>query len=331
MKDEGVKAARRAGVISWLVLGVALVLVGCDRGPEPAVRVGTNLWPGYEPLYLARDLGYFTDEEVRLVELASASEVIRHFSNGNLDAAALTLDEVLLLAQAGLDPRIICVMDVSHGGDVILGQASIASMDQLVGKRVAVETTALGSYVLARALELSGLQASDIKVVPTAYSDHESVFRSGKVDAVVTFEPVRTRLLAAGATPLFDSRAIPGEVVDVLVVSPDFLERNPQALRALLDSWFRALEYLDEQAEDAYVRIGRRLALDAREVAAGYEGLRLPGRSENRELLTGGDHTEPSLLRVADALADSMRDNRLIDGPADTKALFRDVPQLLHE
>ena len=53
-----------------VVLIVLLACVGCTPDPEPILRVGTNVWPGYEPLYLARDLGYL-DESIRLVEYSS--------------------------------------------------------------------------------------------------------------------------------------------------------------------------------------------------------------------------------------------------------------------
>jgi hypothetical protein len=33
-------------------------LFGCMREPEPALRIGTNVWIGSEPLYLARELGH---------------------------------------------------------------------------------------------------------------------------------------------------------------------------------------------------------------------------------------------------------------------------------
>lgn len=31
---------------------------GCARAQTPLLRVGTNVFPGYEPLYLARDPGW---------------------------------------------------------------------------------------------------------------------------------------------------------------------------------------------------------------------------------------------------------------------------------
>jgi NitT/TauT family transport system substrate-binding protein len=40
----------------------------CFHEEKEPLRVGTLLWPGSEPLFLARDLGYIDDGSSRLVE-----------------------------------------------------------------------------------------------------------------------------------------------------------------------------------------------------------------------------------------------------------------------
>ena len=67
------------------------------------------------------------------------------------------------------------------------------------------------------------MSPKDIKIVFLGVSEHERAFKNGKVDAVVTFGSARTKLLAAGAKQLFDSSQIPGEIVDVLIVSEDVI------------------------------------------------------------------------------------------------------------
>ena len=202
-----------------LLLTVGLLgLNGCTREPPPVLRVGANIWPGYEPLYLARDLGYFRGAPIHAVEFTSATQVIRAYQNETIDAVCLTLDEALLLASEGADLRIVLVADFSNGADVIIGTPGTRAMKDLQGRRVGVEDTALGAFFLTRALQESGVQIGDVRVVPMQVQDHEQAFLKGDVDAVVTFEPVRGKLLARGAHILFDSSRLPGEIVDVVLV-----------------------------------------------------------------------------------------------------------------
>lgn len=310
----------RAAIALGRVLALFLVLVtcgGCTPEPTPVLRVGTNVWPGYEPLYLARHLGYF-NSAVRLVEYSSATQVISAYRNGAIEAAALTLDEVLLLAQHGQDPRVVLVMDVSHGGDAILGRAELRSVSDIKGRRVGVEDTALGAYVLSRALQMNGLTWADVLIVPMQVDEHERAFEEGRVDAVVTFEPARSKILMAGARELFDSAQIPGEIMDVLVVRRDLPDRNRREIDMLLRGWFRAVDYLKQYPREASTLSAKRLQIGPDQVLVSYQGLRFPDLAENRALLAG---RPPQLIPAIQHLTTFMVEQKLLQRLLDPTGL----------
>ncbi len=287
-----------------------LTLAGCGDEATTPLMVGTNIWPGYEPFYLAQARGLYSDREIRLIQHPSTSEVIRAFRNGAIPAAAVTLDEALLMLADGMEIKVVLVIDASAGGDVILGHPAIARMEDLRGKRVGCETTALGAFFLCRAAELHGLDCrKDISVVNLEVDEHETAFKAGSVDAVVTFEPVRTRLLEGGAKLLFDSREIPDEIVDVLVVRPEVLrDRRPQ-LEQLLNGWFGALAYMDAHPAEAAALMGRREQLSGDQFAAALSGLKIPGKTLNIEMLSG---SKPRLMSSAGTLAAFMERHGLL-------------------
>jgi NitT/TauT family transport system substrate-binding protein len=286
----------RAVGIGGLCFGIA-GLQGCAKNPEP-VRIGTNLWPGYEPGYLARDLGYFPDQGAKMVQ-----------------------DEAMLPQQSGIEARAILVADISHGADAIIAREGIASMADLRGGRVAVENTALGAFVLTRAMELHGLAPGSIEPVPMTVDESEQIFRSGSADAVVTFEPSRTRLLNAGGRQIFSSREIPNEIVDLLVTRLDYLRDHATSLEAITEGWLRAVEHIERQPANAASRIAPRLDLEPREVLDAFQGLVLPGPEENRLLLGG---SEPALLAPARRLADIMMARKLVSSRVSVDSLFTD-------
>ncbi len=240
-------------------LAGALMLSACGPTWEPVLRIGSNTWPGYEPLYLARSLGEYDGSRIRLVELTSASEVIHKLRSGTLEGAALTLDESLTLLDDGLDLKVILIMDFSNGGDGLLVKPGIASLEDLRGKRIAVETTAVGGIVLDSALRKGGLKPDDVAIVPCPIEDH--VDRYPGVDAVVTFEPMRTKLKKLGAVTLFDSSEIPDRIVDVLVVKSEVVDTHPRSLRRLLEGYFKAREHLASNPDAAAKLMAVRLGL----------------------------------------------------------------------
>ena len=202
----------------FTAIALLLTVTGCVREPEAVLRIGTNVWIGSEPLYLARELGHLDPATVQLVEYPSASEVLRAFRNQAIDGMVISLDELFGLAVDGFQPRIILVVDVSHGADVVVGRRGMRTMHDLKGKSVAVESSALGAFVLSRALAINGMQASDVNVVHLESNEQPEAFEKGQVDAAVTFDPYRAQFLRAGAKTLFDSTQIPGEIVDLLAV-----------------------------------------------------------------------------------------------------------------
>jgi NitT/TauT family transport system substrate-binding protein len=264
-----------------------LPLAGCTREPETALRIGTNVWIGCEPLYLARELGRLDPATVQLVEYPSASEVHRAFRNQAIDGMVISLDELFGLAVDGFQPRIVLVVDVSHGADVVVGRRGMRTMRDLKGKSVAVESSALGAFVLSRALTLNGMQASDVNVVHLESNEQPSAFEKDQVDGAVTFDPYRAQFLRAGAKVLFDSTQIPGEIVDLLAVRATVLEKRPKAIQALLSGWFGAIDYMKSDPKNAARLMGIRQQSTGEQFLEALQGLYIPSRDDNLRMLGG--------------------------------------------
>lgn len=279
------------------------LIVGCVAAPEPVLRVGLNVWPGYEPVFLARELGYFHDSEIRLVEYGSASQVMRAFRNGAIEGAALTLDEVLLLAHDGHRLRVVAVLDLSAGGDVVVARPEIAGLRELRGRRIGVESTALGAYVLVRALQSAELARADVEIVPIEANRHIEAYDQGDVDALVTFEPMRSKLLERGARTLFDSTEIPGEIIDVLVVREDFLKRYPEPVTRLVSGWSRAVDYAEAAPLKAARYMAPRENLSPEAFLQAMAGLEIPSLEDNLRMLSGaGGDLRHNALRLRDVM-----------------------------
>ncbi len=282
-----------------LLVVLVFVLSGCF-GPKKALRIGANIWPGYEPMYLARSLGYYDGQPIQLVEFSSSTEVLRAYRNHLIDVAALTGDEALNAADGDSNNRIVFVCDFSNGADVILAKPKFRSVQDLKGRRVGVETTGLGAYMLSRALEQSGLSVADITIVYVPLSENEEAYTEGRVDAVVTFEPIRSRLLERGARKLFDSSMIPGEIVDVFITHRDLEESQNRALGSLVNGWLRALDYLKNNPDDAATRIAHRQGTTPQQSLEAFKGIIMADRETNRRLLgISGDNLSPVLRRLA--------------------------------
>jgi NitT/TauT family transport system substrate-binding protein len=309
---------------AWFLLGmVALALMvaltSCFGPPSMPLRIGANLWTGYETLFLARDLGELKGKPIRLMDFPSGTEEVRAYRNNEIDGAGLSIDQVITLAATQGDIRIIAILDYSNGGDEILARPGLTTMRDLKGRHIGVEATALGAFFLGRALEINDMTPQDVKVVSLELSDHESAYKTGRVDAVVTFGPARINLLKAGAIPLFDSAQIPGEIVDTLAVSTQAIAENAENLQTLVAGRFKALEYFNRNPADATRRMARRTQVKPEEMLQAFRLLKQPSLEGNVTLVSQRD---PSLVTSMTNFMRVMHDSGLIAKEIDPASLL---------
>ena len=280
-------ALLRRLTVAVLALGLMCGLGGCEKPRLPLV-IGANPWPGYEGLFIARDQGLVDEGRVRVLDFPSTGEVMRAFRNGTLDAAAVTLDEALSLRDTGEQVKVVLVFDISAGADALLARPPLNSLAALRGRRIGLEANTTSSLLLARALEKTGLAAADVTVVPLPLDAQQRALARGEVDAVATFEPVRSQLEQAGARVLFDSTAMPNEIVDVLLVRQSTLEARPDDLAVLIKAWGQAQQRLARAEPAVVVQGGQRSGIAPDLFRHALQGMRLPDLPQNQALLASG-------------------------------------------
>lgn len=302
---------------SLLVAVAALSLTfGCSPEESTSFRVGINPWPGYEFLYLAQEKGFFLEEglEVRVVEFSSLSDTRRAYERGQINALGATVVEVLQIRDnCSRSPQIVQVVDYSNGADVILARPGITNGASLRGSRIGLELESLGVYVLARGLAQSGLSLADVQMASRDQLSMEDRFRSGRLDAIVTYPPTSTKLLRdTKANTIFSSAQIPGEVIDVIAVEADINTLRHGDVVKFLSAYHRAAAYTQQNPADAYRIMAEREGLTPEEFRAVLTG--------GIQLLTDSDQVDyfrpgGKLAAVIDTTDRVLRQTGQVRGP----------------
>lgn len=298
---------------------LAVLLAGCAT-EEPPLRIGALVWPPYELAFLAKDRGYFDTDRIKLVDYQTPAEVTRAYRYGLIDAFFLTTQFALPGTRQLQDSRIAYVIDFSIGGDALLARPGIESLPELSGRRVAVEASPLGGYMLQRVLDFAALSRSDLELRYVDTPDHVDAFASGTVDAVITYEPYRSRVLTLGATELFSSRGIPGEIVDVLMAPKAVMDTRESDLRDFVHGLEKARLFLDGNPAEALPVMATRQKLSPALLERALGGMRLIPLEENRSLLGGKDpglrtllERQVEVMQRAGLISESPDVDRLID------------------
>lgn len=287
-----------------LLAGAAVAafgLTGCQE-PQAPFRVGAIAFAGYGFLFLAQEQGLLDGANVRLHELRSNTDVLRALALGRLEAAALTLDEVLTGIHFGLPLKVVAVLDVSAGADAVMGRAAFTRPEMARGQRVGVEGSAVGALMLSAFLEAAKLRPEDVRLVPMPLTETAAALREGKVDLVVTAEPWASQLEDIGATRLFDSRSIPGRIVDVLAVRSELLTARDDAIRRVLRGHFAAQARFRQSPESVLDPLGALLRLAPAAVPSAFSGLDLPDQAANARMLAPGGSVAQGLPDLAQLL-----------------------------
>lgn len=291
----------------------------CSEVPNLPLSVGLNPWIGNDPLVLASEQRLFDRARIKVVELPSNSESQRNLRNGLLDATTLTLDEALRIADQGVPISIVAVLNYSSGADAVLATTDIQSPADLKNKRIAVEDGAIGGMILGELLKAGKLVAQDVSLLRVEASQHEGAIEAGWVDAVVTFEPMRSRLLAQGYHVIYDSTDMQAPIIDVLVVRRSVLETRPDDVIALLQAWQRGVTELQSDPGAAAAILAQGAQLTTEQYLATLRGLEFVSLGDSARMLGGS----PADLSGRSAwLVENLKDLKLIRKDPDWHALI---------
>jgi NitT/TauT family transport system substrate-binding protein len=302
---------------------------GCGWLSDKPVAIAAHVWVGYESMFLARNEGWLDTKKVSLLETTNATESLAALTEGRVDGAALTLDEMLKARETGLPLTAVLVFDVSVGADMLVARPDIKHLADLKGKRIGLEKSSVAALLLSEILLAAGLVAKDVALIFVDVDKHRNAWRNQQADAFITYEPVASQLLMDGAVKRFDSRKIPDTIVDVLAIRRDRLDpAHADAVLHLVAAHFQALDHLTRNPQDAAYRMADRLGLPAPKVLSAFKGLLLPDVAHNVRLLAGAQATllasarkvsdimvRSALLGQQDALTDLIRADFLPNDP----------------
>src|SRR5690606_18515465 len=235
---ETMKIRMRSRALGRALLGVALLAVlpalliacGDDDDSEAAelqsVTIGLTFVPNiqFAPFYVADSLGYY--------EEAGLEVEFNHHAVGADQFGPLV---------AGQAAR------------VVPEASDIQPVAALTGKSVGVPGEYGATWIgLLALLDAAGLTTDDIDVQSIGFTQ-TSALLAGHVDAVMGYinnEPIQLEMAGMPVRTFPVAEAVP-LVGNGLVVTEEFLEEEPDTVRALVDATLRGVEYTLNNPEEA--------------------------------------------------------------------------------
>jgi NitT/TauT family transport system substrate-binding protein len=235
-------------------LALFLFFAASAWAQKPTFTVGWSIYAGWTPYYYMNKSGllrkwadkYGINIKVQRFDYAPSLDA---FVAKNIEACAMTNMEALdMPAASGVPTTVVLIGDYSNGNDAVLVRNGLQLKDLAAKKTLLVQKT-VSEYLFDRAMTLGGLrdQIKRVRMVNTSDSDIATAFiGDSSASAVVTWKPMVSQLLKQkGVTSLFNSAQIPGEILDLMVVRTDVLNRpdgsGQKFAKALSGAWYEML------------------------------------------------------------------------------------------
>jgi NitT/TauT family transport system substrate-binding protein len=315
-----------------LLSAIATILISCAQVNSPAtpqlnsLKVGFSAWPGWLPWQVAAQTQRLPVQpaKAQMQWFDSYLESLKAMKSGQIQANSQTLSDTIAAVAAGSDQVIVLVNDNSIGNDKVIVRPGIEKIQDLRGKRVAVEKGTVDYFLLMVGLKQVGLSVHDVDIINLETSQAAAAFASGQVDATAVFAPFTTQALKRpGARELFSSKDYPGAISDHLVVPRSLIEQQPQTVQALVNSWFQTLEHIQKNQARSLEIMAKRAGVSLADYKQYTQGIKIFTVEDNLKAFYPAAEMD-SLSFMASKVSDYMVLTGLVEEAPKLDGLFDD-------
>jgi len=260
---------------------------------EGPLVIGYSNWPGWWPWAIAEQEGLFeangVDVELRWFD--GYIESMEAFAAGQLDGNTQTLNDTISFAADAVNGEVaVLVNDNSFGNDKIIVTEEINSIEDLKGKKVAIEEGVVDDFLLSLALDDAGMSRDDVEILPLETGAAAAAFAAGQADAVGAFPPFwLTALEREGSKELITSADFPGAIPDLLVMSQTAIDTRPEDVQAIVKTWFDTLAFMEANPERSDEIMAERAGVTVEELQQLKDGTKMFTIEDNLEAFSPGD------------------------------------------
>jgi sulfonate transport system substrate-binding protein len=216
---------------------------------------------------------------------------------------------------AGVDIKIISRAGYTPAGNALLVRpdSPYQSVQDLKGKKVAVQVGSSAHHYLILLLKKNGLNVNDVNVVNLPATDHQAALETGNVDAVSTWEPWSSVLVNAKSGKILeDSSSGVKRYVGVFLARNDFAQQYPDITERFLKVNEKATAFMREHPDEALELISKESKLP------------VPALTKIVKETDWDDSIIPEDIAAFQSVKDFLKETNVLKKDFDIKDLFDD-------
>lgn len=233
-----------------------------ESGPKTTglpMKVARYYWPGQYWIEIADKKGWFKAAGLNIELIDTNADYygsLQDTVDGKIDVNNFTLFDLMHFNARGADLVLTINCDNSSGAEAIVASPSIASIADLKGKIIGVDSGSYMEYILDVVLKRHGLMSKDVTKVSTTSEQTAEEFGNGKLDAIITWEPFASKAIELWhGNKLFDTSEVPGISPNGQVFHRSFIEERPGDVQAYVNVWHKTILFIQENPKEAFAII----------------------------------------------------------------------------
>jgi NitT/TauT family transport system substrate-binding protein len=260
-------------------LALSLVAAGAIAAGTTSMKIGTVVWIGYGPFYVADALDLFKkyNLKVSLQVFTDPALIPPALASGAIDGAMLTYDQVIGQVAAGKAQKVVMPIDYSNGGDAIVATKAITKVSEFKGKKIGFNPLSPSDFLLSYALKTNGLSDKDITAINMTPEAVPAAMASGQMPIGVTYEPSLSQIVGQDGGKkfhvVFSSKNAPGLIADVLVFDDKAIKAKPTEISGVIKAYLDGMAYMKAKPDEAAKIIGKAMGVTAAEVKDQLSGV----------------------------------------------------------
>jgi NitT/TauT family transport system substrate-binding protein len=264
-------------LIAGLAVAIGAAYATGAAAQETKVAIGISGWTGFAPLTLAKEAGIFKKHGIDAT-IKKIPQKDRHLAiaSGDVQCAATTVETYIAWNANGVPITQVVQLDKSYGADGLAVRNGITRIADLKGKTVGVDAPGTSPYFgLSWILKKNGMSMKDITPATMSPQAAAQAFVAGQNDAAMTYEPYLSMVLDY---PM---------VMDTFGCTPKFIKENPKAVKAMVDSYFEAVDMIKSDPKKSYEIMGADVKQTGEEFAKSAAYLRWQDKAANQKFFAG--------------------------------------------
>ncbi|WP_316245319.1 ABC transporter substrate-binding protein [Gracilibacillus timonensis] len=229
---------------------------------------------------IADELGYFEEEGLDVTNylIENGPEMSSMIAGGSAPISLMSNFLSITLKASDVPINVVAVLDQMAGTQAMVGSENLEleSAKDLEGLTIGMPNGAEVRYAIDSMGEELGVDVDQIEFVNIGPSDGLAALQRGDIDALAAWEPFITKGTQAGGDFILSGREsnLPekqGEVDwlsvhSTLMATDDFLEENPNTIKAIIRALKKGTDYINENREEAIKTLSPELRLSESEL-----------------------------------------------------------------